>query len=156
MSAVMRSLTQASIHVRPHPREEARMAAAARPARYGTAVPIATCSPDCCGMSTLSTSGIVRYGGTRLAKVVASASTVPIATIRQYGPAKLSTRISAANDPVVIFFDALGVRLSPFGLYFKVDLLLENKSLRAVLKLSISRSTSGVMPALNFQHLRTS
>ena len=59
-------------------------------------------------MSTLSTSGIVRYGGTRLANVVANASAVPIVTTRQYGPAKLSIRISAANDPVVIFFDALG------------------------------------------------
>ena len=156
MSAVMRSLTQASIHVRPHPREEARMAAAARPARYGRAVPIATCSPDCCGMSTLSTSGIVRYGGTRLANVVARASTVPIATIRQYGPAKLSTRTSAANDPVVIFFDALGEGLSPFEFNFKGNLLLENKSSRAISKPSISRSTSGVIPALNFQHLRTS
>ena len=156
MSAVMRSLTQASIHVRPHPREEARTAAAARPIRYGTAVPIATCSPDCCGMSTRSTSGIVRYGGTKLANVVASASTVPIATTRQYGPAKLSTRKSAANDPVVIFLDALGEGLSPFVLRITVDLLLENKFSRAASKRSISRSTSGVIPALNFQHLRNS
>src|SRR5438105_2679854 len=74
------------------------MAAPNRPDKYHATVLLAICCPFWNGINTLSTSGIVRYGGTWLAAVPSSISAKPQNSCPRYGLAKRHRRNSVQVD----------------------------------------------------------
>ena len=91
----MRSLTHASVNVRPQPSSQRR-----KPPGHTQDVPfhqrVSTLAPDSYGISTLFNSGIVRYGDINPAAVLAMASEKPRMIIPNRGRAKRRNRQSDA------------------------------------------------------------
>ena len=98
--AAIRSLTQPSVQVCAQERSQAATAAASRPPRYHHTSVNGTSLPFCLGISTSSTSGMVRYGGTNAAAVLASERTPPKMAMPACGRANEISRTSARHEAV--------------------------------------------------------
>src|SRR5580698_4333849 len=110
----MRSLTHASVNVRPQPSSQEKNAAPAMARMYHFTIPLSTLAPDSYGISTLFSSGIVRYGDINPAAVLAMASEKPKRIIPNRGRAKRRNRQSdAAGGGPITGVQAAHSELSP-------------------------------------------